>query len=94
MYTLEIRRQAYDMLDEAYLWYEQQMSGLGEQLLKEVDERFNDLVKNPQYYSFLTGNYRHVLLRRFPFKVVFEIHGKKVVVYAILHTSRNDLKFM
>ncbi len=93
MYTLEIREQVHTMLDEAYQWYEDQLPGLGERLLEEVEDRLSDLEEHPQYYSFLSGNYRMALLHRFPFKIVFEIYGTIVVVYAIFHTSREDTKF-
>ena len=80
------------MLDDAYWWYEQQLPGLGERLLSEVDVCFYKLSHTPFFYSITNENYRQVMLRHFPYKIVFEILDKDVIVYAIFHTSRNPDK--
>ena len=38
------------------------------------------------------GNYRHVVLRKLPFRVVFEVRGDDVIVFQVRHTSRKPNK--
>ena len=89
MYNLIIRDRAQLMLDEAYLWYEQKSPGLGERLLQEVINGFQNLQNRPDYYTKSKENYRQLILKQFPYKIVFEIIGTDVIVYSIFHTSRN-----
>ena len=89
MFHIIIKPAALSMLDEAYSWYEHELTGLGERFLQEMDIAFNKLSTAPLAYSFLQENYRQLLLKRFPYKVIFEIIKNEVVVYAIFHTARS-----
>ena len=80
------------MLDEAYWWYELQLQGLGERLLDEVELCFEKLKHTPFYYSFLDGNCRQLILRHFPYKIIFEIIANDVIIYAIFQSSRDPDK--
>ena len=71
MYQLTIKAAAYEMLNDAYQWYEQQLSGLGERFLDEIDRCFEKLRTNPHYYSKLDGNFRRILPAVFPYKIIF-----------------------
>lgn len=80
----------------AFEYYEQKLKGLGEKFLNELKKRFNDLEKHPQHYSFIdedkTKVFRDVLLKSFPFVIVFEINKTEVIVYAVHNVSLNPKK--
>ncbi len=38
---------------EAYEWYEQQRTGLGEELLNELSAAYHKIAEHPEYYSFI-----------------------------------------
>jgi plasmid stabilization system protein ParE len=92
MFTIIIRDAALEMLNDAYLWYEQQLPGLGERLFAEIDGCIEKLSHNPTYFSLDKENYRKAILKNFPYKIVFEIVGADVIIYAVFHTSRNPNK--
>ena len=81
------------MLNEIYHWYEEQVPGLGERFLDEMDIGLIKLKKAPYSYTLLRGNYRQLLLKNFPYKVVFEIAEMSVIVYAVFHAKRDSEKF-
>ncbi|MCW3110214.1 MAG: hypothetical protein JWQ09_4720 [Segetibacter sp.] len=89
MYQLIVKHRALIMVQEAYNWYEKQKEGLGEQFLSELDIYYEKLERTPEFYGKIENNYRQVRLKRFPYLVVYEIIEKKVVVFAVFHTSRN-----
>jgi hypothetical protein len=94
MYPLIIKPRAILMTKEAYIWYEEQKKGLGEEFLKELDSYYNKLQSHPEYFGKIKRNFRQTALKRFPYVVVFEIMQKEVVVFAVFHTKRNPkLKF-
>ena len=92
MFRLIIKEPVYQMLDDAYWWYEQQLTGLGERLLNEIDGCFDKLRHTPFYYSIDTENFRNAILKHFPYKIVFRIVEKDVIIYAVYHTSQNQDK--
>jgi len=89
MFSIVIKPTVRLRLNEAYWWYEEQLPGLGERFLEEIDGAFEKLKLTPHSYSFLQENYRHLILKHFPYKVIFEIISNEVVIYALFHTGRN-----
>ena len=47
MYSIRIYQTATDDLQQAYDWYEGQVSGLGSRFVSEIDEYFTIIQKNP-----------------------------------------------
>ncbi|HEY9340699.1 MAG TPA: type II toxin-antitoxin system RelE/ParE family toxin [Hanamia sp.] len=94
MYSLIIKPRAILMTKEAYIWYEGQKPGLGEEFLKELDSYYDKLQSHPEYFGKIKSNFRQTALKRFPYVVVFEIMQNEVVVFSVFHTKRNPkLKF-
>ncbi len=89
MYQLIIKSRAVLMQQEAYYWYEQQKQGLGERFINELEDKYHKISNNPTAYGKRNDSYRHIVLRKFPYVIVFRIIEKTVVVYAVFHTSRN-----
>jgi plasmid stabilization system protein ParE len=46
----------------------------------------------PESYQKIQKNFRQIIVRNFPYVVVFEILNNEVLVYAVFHTSRNPKK--
>jgi hypothetical protein len=80
------------MAKEAYEWYEEQQAGLGDLFLKELDSCYDKIEIWPSAYAKVKKNFRQIILKKFPYVVVFEIFENNVVVYAIFHTSRSPRK--
>jgi plasmid stabilization system protein ParE len=92
MYQVVMMPGATQMLQDAYDWYELQKIGLGEVFLAEINNGIDKLESWPIAYSKLRSNYRQIILRTFPYVLVFEIVKNDVVIYAVFHTSRNPRK--
>ena len=54
------------------------------------------LKRHPTYYSFVgeEKTIRALTLKVFPFKIIYEISGEELYVFAIHHYSRNDDHFL
>ena len=92
MYQLVIKPRAIEMAKEAYKWYEEQQPGLGDLFLIELDSCYDKLETFPLVYAKIKKNFRQIILKTFPYVVVFEIFKDEVVIYAVFHTSRNPGK--
>jgi len=47
---------------------------------------------DPYGFQLRKGGYRHAMLHRLKYRVVFEVEGNKVFVYQVRHTSRKPSK--
>jgi|ERR1035437_3941516 hypothetical protein len=95
-YRLIILQAAAKDTLEGYNYYEQLQQGLGDRFLSEVLERYNDISKHPQYYGFVDEHHiiRDVILKSFPYLVVYEVEDDAVIIYAVHCTYKHpDKKF-
>ncbi len=75
-------------LDDAYSWYEHQSTGLGLELLDEIDRAVHRISQYPLSCSELAFTIRRVLINRFPYGLVYGIDGDTIVVIAVAHLHR------
>ena len=95
-FHIEILQTATDDLQESYDWYEDQRAGLGDRFITEVDEYLELISKNPYQFAVqFSEKYRFALLKRFPFRIVYNIAEDEnlVNVTAVFHTSRDPGRF-
>ena len=74
-------------------WYEQQLAGLGDAFLDQVEAVFVRIELNPLAYRELQSGLRRALMRRFPYAVYFACEPDGIVILALLHVAReaNDI---
>ena len=67
-YRLIILKAAAEDTAEAYNYYEELQTGLGDRFLTEVLERYKEISKDPQYYGYIDDQrvVRDVILRSSP----------------------------
>ncbi len=95
-FHIEILQTATGDLQESYDWYEKRRVGLGDQFIEEVDDYLDLISNNPYQFSVhFSEKYRFALLKRFPFRIVYNIEEDEnlVNVTAVFHTSRDPRKF-
>ena len=94
VYKVIIWEEALSDTREAYNYYEQQKTGLGEEFLIALIKRFDDLAEHPTHYSYIDEQYEKIFrdarIERFPYVVIFEITEKEVIVYAVHHTLKHQ----
>ncbi len=86
---LIIRPQAEADVLEAFRWYNEQVPGLGQEFLAELDRALKSIVEHPEANRKLYREFRRDLTRRFPYSVFYAIHGGRIVVFAVLHAARD-----
>lgn len=86
---LVFRRRVGSDLAGGYGWYEEQRTGLGEELLVAVDATFDAIQQFPERFARVRGEVRRAVVDRFPYAVFFRVEPKRLVVLAVLHTARD-----
>lgn len=76
-------------LSDAYVWYESQVSGLGEEFIIGVDASIHTIRRNPEIFQVVHRDIRRSLMRRFPFGIFFIIEPDHIRVLAVFHAHRD-----
>ncbi len=74
---------------EARRWYERRRGGLGDEFVTELERAVARIVAAPERGRLFGGRYRRVRLRRFPYRLIYEIiDAATVQVLAVAHDRR------
>ena len=89
-YSYNLSHEAEDDMLEAYVWYEQQRSGLGEEFLESLDEARQSILQNPATYRIrYKKKVRAFLVDRFPYLILYVLQKNDVNVISVFNTSRD-----
>ncbi|MBK9015865.1 MAG: type II toxin-antitoxin system RelE/ParE family toxin [Saprospiraceae bacterium] len=92
-YTLIFHQLALEEIQDAHDWYEQQRTGLGLEFMDAIDEVVQRILSIPKSHPVVYQQRRKALPARFPYLIIFELHGDVIVVVAIIHASRNPQRW-
>ena len=87
-YVLTVNPEAIAETAEIYAYHKAISHDLAERFAKALDANYARITRNPTAYPIRKKNYRHVMLRKFRYRVVYAVIGDEVVVFQVRHTSR------
>ncbi len=90
---LILRPAAAADVEEAYSWYQQQRSGLGEEFLGIVNAALREIADHPLREAVIFRDTRRFLLKRFPYAIFYRVYPNAVVVVACMHGRRSPLRW-
>ena len=91
-YELEIKEEVNQEIVAAYLYYEEKKEGLGERFLEHFKIYIDRLTNFPEHYAIKRSPYREAFIKKFPYLIVYQFTGEKVIVYAVFNTRQNPIK--
>jgi hypothetical protein len=80
--------EAEQELEAAVLWYDHQQSGLGDDFLNEFERTLRRIVARPQRWRKIQGDNRKLNFHRFPYAIVYGLHGDTLFIKAVMHLHR------
>jgi len=83
-----ILQQAFEELNDAVAYYEEQQPGLGLRLKDEVDQYTNWILNNYDVPKIRSGGYRRVNLKVFPYYIAYIVRKETLWILAIAHAHR------
>ncbi len=75
-------------IDDAFLWYEDQVVGLGYAFLSAVTDSVSLIEAHPDGFPVVRGLFRRCLLSRFPYSIIYSIYNGELIVTAVAHMRR------
>ncbi len=96
VYKITVSIGAVNDTTEAYTFYENQQPGLGDRFLNELVEFYEKLKLHPTYYSFVSEEktIRALALKIFPYRIIYEVEGDELYIFAIHHFRQNSRNFL
>ena len=82
-------------VEDAYQWYEDQRTGLGDEFLSAVSTviEVESLVVYPERFPIVFRQTRRVHLNRFPYSLFYRIIDDRIVVVACMHGRRDPRRW-
>jgi len=87
--TVRLRDEADRDLTDAASWYEQQCVGLGHEFLDDAQSLFDRIGDEPLNFPVVHRNARRAVMNRFPFCIYFVMKQTEIVIFAVIHGTRN-----
>ena len=91
-FRVRYSRLAAQEVQEAFAWYRDQAGeSVALRFMDEVGRAESHLHSNPYLYQRIAAEVRHLVLRRFPYALIYAISDDVVTVLGCLHSSREPL---
>ncbi|HXW07781.1 MAG TPA: type II toxin-antitoxin system RelE/ParE family toxin [Vicinamibacterales bacterium] len=87
-FAVEFHPLAADEAEAAERWYRERNEIASARFQRELDRAVDLISERPDTGAPYLANTRRVLLRRFPFFVVYRVRGDNVQVIAVAHARR------
>ncbi|TKK65690.1 type II toxin-antitoxin system RelE/ParE family toxin [Ilyomonas limi] len=93
-YTIVFLSRAQYELLEAWEWYEDKQTGLGDRFKDKVMKCIHNIAQHPERYPIRKRAFRDVRIEVFPYLIIYRIDANRniIVISSIFHTSRNPKK--
>jgi toxin ParE1/3/4 len=72
----------------SYAWYYERGSHLAQAFESEIERALRLVSDSPERWPVYKGRYRRILVRRFPFSVVYTRNERGILVIAVAHGHR------
>lgn len=91
---LILRPEARADLAEAKAWYDRQRKGLASDFKLCIEEAMDRIRGMPDIHAELENGVRRCLVRRFPYAIFYKLDKARIVVIAVMHTSRDPSRWL
>lgn len=91
IYELVVQEEANLEILEAYVYYENTQTGLGEKFMKQLGKYFLRIQANPKHFE-IKKNYREAFIQKFPYVIIFDIIDHKIIILSVFNTHQNPTK--
>ncbi|HEX3896694.1 MAG TPA: type II toxin-antitoxin system RelE/ParE family toxin [Rudaea sp.] len=83
-----VRSEARQELLAAQIWFETKSPGLGFEFARSIAAAVESVVRNPIAYTEIELGRRRILLRRFPYALIYRIRNDELLLVAVFHQRR------
>ena len=89
MRRVVFRTQADRELAEATQWYKDRDLRVAVHFVETVERVLQAIQSNPFQYQVIEGDIHRVPLRRFPYKIVYQVTNTELIILSCFHSARD-----
>jgi hypothetical protein len=78
-------------LDESFIYYEEQIAGLGFEFIHEIKNAIKQIKVHSEAWAEYSNRTRRYLVKKFPFGVIYQIRENEILIVAIAHSHRKPM---
>lgn len=75
-------------LEQAQIWYEERVAGLGRMFFFEIESAIHAIQGSPDTWPNYVKGTKRFLVHRFPFGVIYRHDDRMIQVIAVMHLKR------
>ncbi len=79
---------ARDDYANAHAWYSTRSETAADDFEKAFETALSEIVDAPLRWHAVGTRHRMHLLRRFPYQIIYRLHGEAIVIIAVAHARR------
>jgi len=87
-FAVEVHPLAADEAEAAERWYRERNETAATRFRRELDRAVDMILERPDAWPSYLANTQRVLLRRFPFFLVYRVRDERVEIVAVAHARR------
>jgi len=91
-YTLVVKPSVTAEASTIHAHREREKKGSGDRFVEALVDRYARIKADPNLFQVRKGDYRHALLHRLKYRVVFKVKGGTIYIVQVRHTSRDPSK--
>ena len=88
MYEIVFHTDATEEMQATAAYYEEQLSGLGDEFLDEIEQGLERIQQFPLLWSIYGEEFRRHLLKRFPYGLMYRLTPDRIFIIAVAHLRR------
>lgn len=81
-----------DEITDTAIWYENKQRGLGGDFIDELKYCYTLLIDNPEIAQESYKTIRRLVLKKFPYYILYAIENQNIVIIGVVHVRRNPKK--
>jgi plasmid stabilization system protein ParE len=85
---VEFHPAAAEELIETSSFYENEVPGLGERFVAEVERAIRFIVERPEMGREIVKGRRKIVMARFPYSLIYTIDSNEIFILAVAHQRR------
>jgi toxin ParE1/3/4 len=86
--TINFHSEARKEFFEAADYYEEQVVGLGDNFVDEVEKVLDVITQQPTSGTKITKTERRFLVSRFPYGIIYSVEDDQVIIFAVMNLRR------
>ena len=86
--TIKFHSEARKEFLKAAEYYEEQVLGLGDEFIEEVEKVLEIIENYPNSGTKITKSKRRFLVSRFPYGVIYSVKSSQIIIFAVMDLRR------